>query len=116
MGLKTKGIAAAAALSLMAAPAVAQDTTPTPTKSPAKLCASKSKKRTPAQKQAGQKSEFAECVSGAAKAQAEIRRNAQKPAKAQKSLTRPTVICKGKNRQRTAAQSSSGRRATSPRA
>ena len=105
MSLKTKGAATVAALSLFAAPAVAQDTTQkTP---PAQLCAKESKKKTNGGKG---KSPFAACVSGARKAQAEIRRNEQNPPKAKDKTTAPGQICRTESRKRTAADKEAGRK------
>src|SRR3712207_3978355 len=107
MGLKTKGVATVAALSLFAAPAVAQDTTPTQKTPPAQLCAKESKKKTNRGKG---KSPFAACVSGARKAQAEIRRNEQNPPRAKDKTTAPGQICRTESRRRTAADKEAGRK------
>ena len=70
MGLKTKGIAAVAALSLSATPAFAQDAPTDPVKqSPGQICKAESKKKTMRGKG---KSPFAACVSGAKRAEANL--------------------------------------------
>ncbi len=95
MGLKTKGIAAVAALSLSATPAFAQDAPTDPVKqSPAQACKAESKKKTMRGKG---KSPFASCVSGFKRAEANLVKVAEtqdQPKKQQVKKQNPTTMCK----------------------
>lgn len=86
MRLKTTAVSITAALAMLATPALAAKPTTTHgnATSPAKLCQAMSHKKTNHGKG---KSPFAACVSGAAKAQADL-------AKTPSLKTNPTTLCK----------------------
>jgi len=109
MGLKTKSVAAVAALSMFATPAFAQDAPPTdPVKqSPSQVCKAESKKKTMRGKG---KSPFAACVSGVKRAEANLVKVAEtekqpKPQRVKKQ--NPTTLCKGQSKKKAAADAKS---------
>lgn len=102
-----KTAAVAAALSLMAAPAFAQEAQPDRGKStaPGQICKGESKKKTNRGKG---KSAFAACVSGVKKANAQSERNEQRAAKGQKSLSvSPGRLCRTESRKKSSSDKKS---------
>lgn len=100
-----KTAALVAAMGLMAAPAAAQDTQqPTSKAAPQTICKNEPKKKVGTQT----KSLFAECVSGANKAQAKIDANKRREARGQKPVrVIPGQVCKGVSKKKAPGQTKS---------
>ena len=89
MGLKSKSAAVAAALSMIATPAFAQDTQPTDQqKAPGQICKSFSKKKT---NEGKGKSPFAACVVGVNRARKDLKEVEDGE---QQKKSNPTTLCK----------------------
>ncbi len=101
-----KTAAVAAAFSLMAAPAFAQDMQePSSESAPQTICKNESKKKTNRGKG---KSPFAACVSGAKKANAQAERNEQREARGQKPLrVAPGQFCRNESRKKSGTDTKS---------
>ena len=100
--MRKTAVATVTALSLMAAPAFAQETEEPKgqTTSPAKLCKNESKKKDSAGKG---KTLFAKCVSGAKKANAQIEANVAREAAGEKpKRVAPGQFCKNESRKKVA--------------
>jgi len=89
MGIKSKSAAVAAALSMIATPAFAQDAPTDQQKAPGQICKSFEKKKTNGGKG---KSPFAACVVGVKSARTDL----EKVAEGEKTKkSNPTTLCKG---------------------
>ena len=96
MGLKTNAAAAVAALSLVTAPAMAQDAPAEPKTAPGQLCQTFSKKKT---SQGKGKSPFAACVVGVNRARKDLEEVADGE---QAKKSNPTTLCKGLSKKKAA--------------
>jgi hypothetical protein len=110
MGIKSKSVAAVAALSMFATPAFAQDTPQEPAKSttaPGQICKAESKKKT---MQGKGKSPFAACVIGAKRAQKnaeQVAATADQPKKDRVKKQNPTTMCKTLSKKKAATDKKS---------